>query len=350
MRTPGDGAALDVLRELTAISHRSDFPRAVLHALRRAVPYDVATYNEVDVAGDRIVAITEPAQFVYPPGSIERFMECVAEHPLIQRHMAGDTGVLRISDLVDRDVYRATALYRDVYGPMGVEFQVGLPLPAPPPLVVAFALSRRDADFTDDETELLAALQPHLAQMFLLLRRIDLLRNAGPLGREGGRRALVVVAPDGALEVIDAAPGLAGRLRSGDSTLPATISAWARGLATEAPEAPFIARGAGSTVTARVVARGEGGAVTLAVDEVVVDAARLAVLGLTPREAEILARLAGGATPQETATGLGISKATVDKHLEHVYRKLDVTDRGDAVAVAVAAVLADGAQEPPPAA
>ena len=54
--------------------------------------------------------------------------------------------------------------------------------------------------------------------------------------------------------------------------------------------------------------------------------------GLTSRESEVLAALASGATPSQIAFELDVSRRTVHKHLEHVYRKLGVTHQGAAVA------------------
>jgi DNA-binding CsgD family transcriptional regulator len=54
-------------------------------------------------------------------------------------------------------------------------------------------------------------------------------------------------------------------------------------------------------------------------------------VGLTGREREILALVAEGPTNGEVASALGISPATVGKHLEHVYAKLGVTSRTAAV-------------------
>jgi DNA-binding CsgD family transcriptional regulator len=54
--------------------------------------------------------------------------------------------------------------------------------------------------------------------------------------------------------------------------------------------------------------------------------------GLTPREREILDLVAEGATNAHIASALGISPATVRKHLEHAYAKLEVSTRTAAVA------------------
>jgi len=56
---------------------------------------------------------------------------------------------------------------------------------------------------------------------------------------------------------------------------------------------------------------------------------------LTVRELEILRLVAGGQTNKEIAAELFISSDTVKGHLETVYRKLGVSDRAHAVAVAI---------------
>lgn len=52
---------------------------------------------------------------------------------------------------------------------------------------------------------------------------------------------------------------------------------------------------------------------------------------LTPRETEVLQSVALGRTNRETATGLGIACSTVRTHLEHIYAKLEVVNRVEAV-------------------
>lgn len=54
--------------------------------------------------------------------------------------------------------------------------------------------------------------------------------------------------------------------------------------------------------------------------------------GLTPRERELLAALAGGLTNQQMASQLDISLNTVKFHLKNLYDKLGVGNRAQAVA------------------
>jgi DNA-binding CsgD family transcriptional regulator len=52
---------------------------------------------------------------------------------------------------------------------------------------------------------------------------------------------------------------------------------------------------------------------------------------MTPREQAVLGELARGVTAAVISRRLGISERTVHKHLEHIYGKLEVTDRLSAV-------------------
>ena len=57
-------------------------------------------------------------------------------------------------------------------------------------------------------------------------------------------------------------------------------------------------------------------------------------LGLSPRERQILALLAGGQTQAQIAGALVISSKTVATHIQHILSKLGVQSRAQAVAVA----------------
>jgi DNA-binding NarL/FixJ family response regulator len=74
-----------------------------------------------------------------------------------------------------------------------------------------------------------------------------------------------------------------------------------------------------------VLASGRGG--IPAADEELPD-------GLTPREAEVLRLIAAGRTNQEIAADLVVSEGTVKTHVNRIFAKAGVRDRGQAVAYA----------------
>jgi two-component system, NarL family, nitrate/nitrite response regulator NarL len=55
---------------------------------------------------------------------------------------------------------------------------------------------------------------------------------------------------------------------------------------------------------------------------------------LSPRELEILRRIARGASNKEIGRELGIAETTVKIHVQHVLRKLDVSSRVQAAVIA----------------
>jgi len=64
------------------------------------------------------------------------------------------------------------------------------------------------------------------------------------------------------------------------------------------------------------------------------DTAKLAELGITPRELEILERIADGMSTKEIAAALFVSENTVKTHASRLFDKLDVSRRTQAVQVA----------------
>lgn len=60
-------------------------------------------------------------------------------------------------------------------------------------------------------------------------------------------------------------------------------------------------------------------------------------LGLTERQSQVLRLVAMGHSDQDVASALGIALRTAQKHLEHCYRTLEVSDRSQAARLAWAA-------------
>lgn len=142
----------------------AEWREGVLAALARAVPTDYVSINEVADSPEETVSLAHPE---LPVEFHAAFAEHAHENPLIQRFTTTREGrPYRFSDIVTMEQLEATALYRELYEPLGVRHQIAFTLPALPGRVVGVALSRGDPDFTDAERDLLDRARPYLIQTY----------------------------------------------------------------------------------------------------------------------------------------------------------------------------------------
>jgi len=164
--TPDDLAlVLEVVSTVGQAQGRDAFLKAALRGVVALCPCLVATINEVDPVEQRVAFWAEPETFPIPDGVAERFAELAPQHPLVA-HMTntGDGSARRISDFLSIEEFHETPLYREVYAPMGVEFQLAISLPAPRPIVLGIVCNRADRDFSERDLAVMNALRPHFAQ------------------------------------------------------------------------------------------------------------------------------------------------------------------------------------------
>jgi DNA-binding CsgD family transcriptional regulator len=155
---------LDLVGEVSALLELDELRDGLLAALRDAVPCDYVSLNQVGPDPDRNWSIVEPSM---PEHALEVFYRLAHQNPLAARHLRTRDGrPYRISDVVSRAQFQETDLYRELYAPIGVEYQISFALPSAGEEILAIALSRREADFTDEERELLAVARPHLIQIY----------------------------------------------------------------------------------------------------------------------------------------------------------------------------------------
>jgi DNA-binding CsgD family transcriptional regulator len=333
---------LELVGEAYSFEDLTQFRSGVLDVLNRMVPSDRVAYNEIAADEAFVVMIPE-----FDASLIPTFTALAHENPLITRYQrTGDGRPYRISDMIDRQTFHATALYKEFYRQMGVESQVAFSLPSPPQLLVGIALTREHEDFSDREVQLLALARPHLMQAY---RNAELrgARAAMLAALEEGLdtlgRHVVVLDRHGRVEFATAG----ARRLLGDSIemrggLPDEARTWISEQRSTSPAAaPYLLQTEAGSVLVRLLPNRredrrqvlllEGGPGELSV-------AALRGLGLTTRQAETLRLLALGDSPAQAASKLGVAPRTVDKHLQNVYSKLGATSLSQAAATAWAAV------------
>jgi DNA-binding CsgD family transcriptional regulator len=355
-----DALAVDDVRQLSgavlglrALPPGEDFASVTLRVVARLVRADVWTWNEVDpsLQPPRVVSLPPRDYYAERLGRLQRFGELSGQHPVISYIAAtGDGSARTISDFLSTEEFHALELYREVFLGEEVEHQISITLTAALPRFIGLAGSRSTLgdDFDERDRTLLDLLRPHLAQSYALHGDRDRLRSlldSAVAGLQGSGTHAVVLAEapyeltPGAMSVLYAAFGAP----RADAPLPRRIVDW---LAREqrAPHdvdlpdvrRPLLSRREGRRVLARLVPGVDGNDDVLLLHRTTVEerSNSLESLGLSTREAEILALVARGGTNASIAAELFVEPSTVKTHLEHVYRKLGVRSRAAAVAVA----------------
>ncbi len=136
----------------------------LLRALREVVPAEWCALNELPAELPHTVSISEPEAPAEMHAAFARYGQ---ENPLVQYFLRTHEGrATRFSDVVTRSELHALDLYREVYRPMGVEYQIAFTLPSTSQRVLGIALSRAERDFTTGERDLLNLARPYLIQAY----------------------------------------------------------------------------------------------------------------------------------------------------------------------------------------
>ena len=157
-------AVLALVGEVVGLLDVGEFRGALLGAVRAAVPCDWISLNDLAPEPEDTVVLIEPP---FPPEAHEIYARHAFDNPLVARYQQTQDGrPYRFSDVATSEELHATELYRRFYRPLGLEHQIAFTMPHGPNRLLALALSRRHADFTDDERDLLGQARPFLIQCY----------------------------------------------------------------------------------------------------------------------------------------------------------------------------------------
>jgi DNA-binding CsgD family transcriptional regulator len=343
-------AVLGVVRAVTAARDPDEFSRVAVTRVAHLIPSDVVTINEVDPEAGRTVYLAEPASFPGPPNGGEILAALADQHPLIHHFLStGDGSAHRISDFWTQTKYHSSPIYQFLYGPMGVEYQMAVTLPAPRPIVVGIALSRCDSDFSERDRSVLNVLRPHLAQAWYNAKDQGhlhtLLNEPNEATSETGAGLIMLSDPPQELT-----PGALVSLYrffgrpTTTSPLPLRVERWM-----ESQQARLEGQSSLELVKplrAEIDGRGmvlrylpgqavHPGVLLLREERRRPPERNFDALGLTAREAEIVACVIRGESNVMIGESLRVSATAVKKHLDDIYVKVGVRGRGRLTAFVV---------------
>ena len=324
---------LDCIQELHAFHSQSSLLDWLLEsALPGLIPSDWLSYNDVDLRHPQntVSIVTDKARPALAP-LLLRFTEVVHQHPLVVGQMqADDFPVKKISDFLTEDAYHKLELYQDVYRHVGVEYQIAVPVKSTPDRIAAFALSRRQRDYTERDRAVLEMLRPHLV---IALNNLTLAAEA-KIVLEGAVLALnelcsATIIVDRTNRILyHTGPGLQWIGATYPGVLPERISRWLRSGDPAASTESTLKSDAGQ-IRIRVAPTTSPERLLLVLTREK-DWAPLVLphdLGLTKREFEVADWIRQGKATADIATITGVSPRTIHKHVEHIYEKLGVETR-----------------------
>jgi len=279
------------------------------------------------------------------------FEQHIPEHPLIMRHQkTRDDRAYKISDFLSKSQFHRLGLYNEFFRRFDVEHQMAFGLPAPPGMTIGIALNRGGRDFSGRDRLLLNLLSPHMIQAY---------RNAEAVTQMQGQLALVqhtlekldqgviVLTRDGRITLANtrAIQWLADYFGSQSlpaNRLPEGLQRWLKnqkaflGVKGEVPppQKPLVVEREARRLVVRHLCDQAQCLLLFEEQLMSLQPFSLEPLGLSHREAEVLAWVAQGKTNIEIGTILGMSPRTVQKHLQHIYQKLGVESRTAAAAKA----------------
>ncbi|WP_062213869.1 helix-turn-helix transcriptional regulator [Demequina oxidasica] len=326
----------DAQAVLRAAGRLTEYPPVgfaeVLETLREVIDCDSASFNDMVLeTRDFRYAIVPAADAVLATRLKPQYDKYFHEHPLITAaNSTRGLGAIRFCDVDGGADITSTDLYRHFYEPFNVRFQLVVELPSPPDVVVGYALNRSATrgEFSDRDVSVMNTLSGHLAMHH---RSVFDGERARLVDAEMDRYAWAVVSvrSDGVVEASSSHVFEAGT-RVPESLLSIVVDKSSQP-GEEARHEVMI----GSQRWHCIVHPVRLGPTVLLLrkqQDVAADSEVLMRAGLTRRQADVVVALARtGGSNNELARDLGMSEATVKKHLEAIFRVLRVTSRAAAV-------------------
>lgn len=330
------------IRDLYSQFEPEAVKRGVLGLISNFIGVDIATVDQVEADGSINLC-------TYPVAEIERanaacpiLATYLPQHPSIAAFQRREQVPVRLTDHVTMRRYRSTALYCEVYRPLGVLYQMNAMPPGAGLRNTAVTLHRRIRDFGEADRSMLAHIGIHFAQSYSnafawrrQTRHRTLLRN----GLSNEKQEVVML--DGQGQPHDLTRQCQSWLsnyfpsegkRSG---LPAPVCDWinksrtARRQPTIAERVPplKVTRPEGS-LELRFLADADGDELLLICEkQSPFSPEALKPLGISPREAEVFRWVAEGKTDEEIGVILSMSAHTAHKHVQNILKKVGVSNR-----------------------
>lgn len=342
----GENEATAVLEVVDAISSAStvdDYAQTAMAGMSELITCIDVSYNEMVPSEGRIQWQVVPDQGPRLEEFVPVFEKLMRQNPLVKHFDdTGDTRAMMWADFMSLEQLQRTELFQEMFRPLGVHSQMAVTLPTPPGIVVGFAVNSDSHGFGERDRRILNTLRPHLAHAYRSIQLRDELSAFRSAIREQGWTGALANG-DGIVQAVTENAGALENetgigLKEGEPLPDSLRTSFRNGVGAYEPSQPAVL-----SRSTRLSEEADGTAgwhvpgpigphVVLVQTKIDASARRLSEAGLTKRQTEVALNLAEGGTNAAIARRLGIAEGTLRKHLERIYRSLDVTDRASAIA------------------
>jgi DNA-binding CsgD family transcriptional regulator len=345
------------IQQIYTLRDTHTFGLEALTIVNQLVPSEIPSSFSTNFVTPEVSLTFLPDFSGLTPAMARVIQEYFGEHPIVQHMPQTLNGAYKISDFINQtELHRLEGLYQQYLGLLDIEEQMTFFLPdtssgglsyttQPHTELMGFSFARSQRNFTERDRLVLNLLRPHLAQAYANAQQYQKIeQNLNQLQQSHDCLNLVIL--DAEFQVQSIAPQaqiwLDTYLTKSTSPrqLPDHLWSWVNHqinrltTATDRPKAPSPLRIqlAGHELSIRLIVEQRGERYLLLLEEQPLSPLpSLDVFGLSQRETELLDWVIQGKDNKTIAAQMGISIATVRKHLENLYRKLGVTNRTEAI-------------------
>jgi DNA-binding CsgD family transcriptional regulator len=337
------------------------FCQTVFHAVQSLVSAELGSFTDLTIKTPRVLKVVEVLKVISGSDAhletqrkfLPAFAAHANAHPLRPHCLFGN--VVKINDFVSRNRFKNMPIYSEYYRHLDIDAQITFAIPLAEDRVTLFTLSRNRIDFTERDRLIMSLFKTHLAialRNISELASIRLERDMLQRGAEADQQGAVLFQADGVINCISAfaqekLSDYFNEMPVQGDLLPAKLLEWVQIEQIN----PLRCFGSGKHTAARKTMTPVPSPLTLTRDDkcltikLLHDAVtgdqilfmvettsshyitKLQKFNLSQRESEVVLWLARGKTNAEVAIILGISKRTVEKHLEKIFDKLGVDSR-----------------------
>ncbi len=328
-------ALLEFIKECYPICDIETFAQRVVSRLSKIVPPEFISYNVVNPRRRRDACATYP-HAAYTTSQKKILEPRVGEQPIVIHH-----GKTRETT---QGLFPRLGLHNKFYPRLGAKYRIA------PRLIKQVAVNCKTKNLAVHERFLLKLLRPHLNQAYRNAQTITHMQQKLTLVDQALYRlnfGLIFLTLDGKIHL--ATTGAMQQLTNylgpqslRKSRLPAPLWTWVkqRKVALKGKDDgllqrnPLVLERQGKRLVIRIVFDLDQSLLLLEEQPTTAQPELLAPSGVSRREAEVLGRVSQGKTNKEIGMILELSPRTVQKHLEHIYRKIGVETRTAAAAKA----------------